>query len=255
MVSKNRQFHLCSVLLWDDLWLAQRHDFDGALIGRYQKWYPDWLNTETLFYRDRTGCRMSKIVSNTNRVFSLYFWWGGDLKIFRGWSRMGGGDLRKKSDWSQSCPPNTKSGHILLFWAWNTVFWGTFELKSRQIWHKNVFRFFKFSGMNLGWGGGTSLGPKMGTIFEWGGDLQNLRWMGDLPVPPGKKKPWVKSIKALFEFVEKMFNLDEQVIWSFLTLIAKNKLDEKGTLSLSSIGVPFLMNAKYNHNLGVHMPA
>ena len=52
-----------------------------------------------------------------------------------------------------------------------------------------------------------------------------------------------------------MFNLDEQVIWSFLTQIAKNKLDEKGTLSLSSIGIPFLMNAKYNHNLGVHMPA
>ena len=28
---------------------------------------------------------------------------------------------------------------------------------------KNVFKFFKFSGMNLGWKG-TSLGPKMGTM-------------------------------------------------------------------------------------------
>ena len=42
----------------------------------------------------------------------------------------------------------------------------------------------------------------------------------------------------LFEFVEKLVNLDEKVIWSFLTLIAKNKLDEKGTLSLISNGVP-----------------
>ena len=40
-------------------------------------------------------------------------------------------------------------------------------------------------------------------------------------------KLWVKSIQTLFEFVEKLVNLDEKVIWSFLTLIAKNKLDEK----------------------------
>ena len=58
-------------------------------------------------------------------------------------------------------------------------------------------------------------------------------------------KLWVKSNKTLFEFVAKLFNLDGKVIWSFffLTLIAKNELDEKGTLSLISIGVPFLINA------------
>ena len=38
-------------------------------------------------------------------------------------------------------------------------------------------------------------------------------------------------------------NRDNKVHWSFLSLIAKNKLDEKGTLSLISNGVPFLMNA------------
>ena len=42
----------------------------------------------------------------------------------------------------------------------------------------------------------------------------------------------VKSIQTLFEFVEKLFNLDEKVIWSFLTLIAKNKLDEKELTAL-----------------------
>ena len=36
----------------------------------------------------------------------------------------------------------------------------------------------------------------------------------------------VKSIQTLFEFVEKLVNFDEKVIWSFLILIAMNKLDE-----------------------------
>ena len=59
-------------------------------------------------------------------------------------------------------------------------------------------------------------------------------------------KLWVKSIQTLFEFVEKHVNLDldEKVIWSFLTLIAMNILDEKWTLSLLSNRVPFLMNAR-----------
>ena len=42
-------------------------------------------------------------------------------------------------------------------------------------------------------------------------------------------KLWVKSIKTYFEFIEKLFNLYEKVIRSFLTMIAKNKLDGKGT--------------------------
>ena len=50
----------------------------------------------------------------------------GDLKIFgprrspKGmksgrWNQSGGGDLWKKSDWSQNCPLNAKLGHFLLF--------------------------------------------------------------------------------------------------------------------------------------------
>ena len=39
-----------------------------------------------------------------------------------------------------------------------------------------------------------------------------------------------KINQTLFEFVAKLFNLDEKVIWSFLTLIAKNKLDKRETI-------------------------
>ena len=53
-----------------------------------------------------------------------------------------------------------------------------------------------------------------------------------------------KSIQTLFESVEKLVNPDEKVIWSFLTLTAKNKFDEKGTLSLISYRVSFLLNAR-----------
>ena len=53
---------------------------------------------------------------------------------------------------------------------------------------------------------------------------------------------FVSKINPNFvEFVEKLVSLDEKVIWNFLTLIAKNKLDKKGTLSLISNRVPFLM--------------
>ena len=119
-----------------------------------------------------------KILCQLHRVFSLNFWWG-DSKFsvpigpWQGRSRMGGGDLQKKSDWSQNCPINAKLGHFIAFYS-------TFELKSSQIWHKNVFKFFKFSGTNLGWGG-TSLGPKTGTSVGWGGDWQNFRRMGGTP--------------------------------------------------------------------------
>ena len=48
--------------------------------------------------------------------------------------------------------------------------------------------------------------------------------------------------KLILNLLKNCLTLHEKVIWSFLTLIAKNKLDEKGTLSLISIGVPFVMN-------------
>ena len=55
------------------------------------------------------------------RVFSLNFWWG-DSKFLvpvgrspTGTKSDGGGNLQKKSDWSQNCPPNAELGHFLQF--------------------------------------------------------------------------------------------------------------------------------------------
>ena len=60
--------------LWDDLWLAQRHDFDsgflwGALIGQCQEGCPDDRIREKTFFREQTGCQRSKFVSKINPNF------------------------------------------------------------------------------------------------------------------------------------------------------------------------------------------
>ena len=65
--------------------------------------------------------------------------------------------------------------------------------KSNQIWHKNVFKFFKFSGMNLGWGG-ISLDPKMGTSVGWVGIDKIFAGWGYPKSPPEKKTLWLFSI-------------------------------------------------------------
>ena len=114
----------------------------------------------------------------------------GDLKIFGPcWSPTGtksdGGGLAKKSDWSRNCPPNAKLGHFLLFYAWNTAFQGTFELKSSQIWHKTVFKFFKFSETNLGWG--DKPWSKIGDKCRMGG-LTKFSLDGGTPQSPREKK-------------------------------------------------------------------
>ena len=62
-----------------------------------------------------------------------------------------------------------------------------FELKSSQIWHKNVFKFFKFLGTNLGWGG-QALVQKRGQVSD-GGELTKFSPDGGIPqflTPPGK---------------------------------------------------------------------
>ena len=150
------------------------------------------MYTFTRVWRLFQKLTLSAFVSICQGFFSKFLM-GGDSKFSVpvgprwGRSRMGGGDLRKKSDWSQNCPLNAKLAHFLLFWAWNTAFKCTFQLKSGQIWHKNVFKFFKFSGTNLGWGGDkpwSKNGDKcqmggIGKIFAgWGGPPQS---------PPGKK--------------------------------------------------------------------
>ena len=131
------------------------------------------------------------------RVFSLNFWWGGPQIFWSpsvpdgdevGW---GGGNLAKKSDWSPNCTLNAKSDHFFAILSMKYSF--------SQIWHKNVFKFFKFSGTNLG-GGGTSLGPKTGTSVGWG-DWQNFCQMGGPPSPPRKKTLSGYECFLLLEFV------------------------------------------------------
>ena len=72
-----------------------------------------------------------------------------------------------------------------------------FELKSSQIWHKNVFKFFQIFGdePRMG-GGGTSLGPKLGTSVGWGG-LANFRRIGGPPSPP---PPGKETLSIYLEF-------------------------------------------------------
>ena len=117
---------------------------------------------------------------------------GGGTQNFRspsptGTKSDGGGDLRKKSE--------AKTAHLMQNYAIFCYFKHEIQLfkvllslKISQIWHKNVFKFFKFSGTNSAGGGGPSLGLKTGTSVRWG-DWQNFHQMGDPPVPPGKKKP------------------------------------------------------------------
>ena len=59
-----------------------------------------------------------------------------------------------------------------------------FELKSSQIWHKNVFKFFKFLGTNLGWG--EKPWSKNGDKCRMGG-LAKFSPDGGPPSPPREK--------------------------------------------------------------------
>ena len=120
---------------------------------------------------------------------------GGDSKFSvpvgprRGQSRMGE-NLRKKSDWSQNCLLNAKLGHFYLSMKYSFLryFWVT---RLRQIWQKNVFKFVKFSGMNLGWGGDKHWSKNWDMCRM--GELAKFLPDGGPPRPPGKKKPWTQS--------------------------------------------------------------
>ena len=63
------------------------------------------------------------------RVFSLNFWWGGDSKFLvpvgprRGRSQMGGGNLQKKSDWSQKCPLRPFFAILSMKYSFLRYFW------------------------------------------------------------------------------------------------------------------------------------
>ena len=121
--------------------------------------------------------------------------------------------------------------HFLVFWRLPSLF--MFSSKGDDLWLVQRCDF----------NGGFSL-----RCSDWSMSKTMPRWSNT-----GKtfNRWWISCLmskinhdKTLFEFVAKLFNLDEKVIKSFLILIAKKKLDEKWTLSLISISVSFLVNAQ-----------
>ena len=116
------------------------------------------------------------------RVFSLNFWWGGGTQNI--WDEVGWGDLGRKFDWSQNCPPNEELGLFCFFKHEIQLFKVLFSLKVVKFDTKMYLYFSNFQGRTSAGGRGTSLGPKTGDKCQMG-DWQNFSWMGD-PVPPGK---------------------------------------------------------------------
>ena len=105
-----------------------------------------------------------------------------------GW---GGGNLWKKSDWSQNCP--LMQNYIIFCYSKHEIqlFKVLLSLRVVKFDTKNVSRFFKYFETNLGWG--ASLGPKTGTCVGWGVDKIFAWWGGRPPSPPGKKTPGEES--------------------------------------------------------------
>ena len=68
------------------------------------------------------------------------------------------------------------------------------------MWHKNVFKFLKFSGTNLSWGG-QALVQKRGQVSDGGGGIGKIvaGW-GDPPVPPRKKTLGLALATRLVKF-------------------------------------------------------
>ena len=125
------------------------------------------------------------------RVFSLNFWWGGgELKIFGPRrspteTKLDGGGLAKKCDWSQTCPPNAKLGHFLLFKHEIQPFKVLLGLKVVKFDTKMYFKFSNFRGQTSAGGGGQALVQKRGQVSDGGIDNIFARW-GD-PHPLRKK--------------------------------------------------------------------
>ena len=101
---------------------------------------------------------------------------------------MGGGDLRKKSDWSQNCPLNAKLGY---FKHEIQLFKVLLSLKVVKFDTKMYLNFSNFRGRTSA-GGGQALVQKRGQVSDGGGGIGKIfaGW-GDPPVPQ-EKKPWYK---------------------------------------------------------------
>ena len=110
---------------------------------------------------------------NAQGFFSKFLMRG--LKIFRppllpNGDEVGWGEGLAKKIWLKPKLPTYKC-KIRPFFAILSMKY----IKSSQIWHKNVFKFFKFSGTNLGWGG-QALVQKRGQVSDGGIDKIFAGW-------------------------------------------------------------------------------
>ena len=105
-----------------------------------------------------------------------------------------------------------------------------FWAKSSQIWHKNEFKFFKFLGTNLGWGGVTSLGPKVDTSVGWGIDKIFAGW--GTPKSPQEKTLIVHMVDILHT---KIYNTFVSVVGYSEHLTYKKKFTTQNDFRISLI--------------------
>ena len=118
----------------------------------------------------------------------------GRLKIFgprqspTGAKSDGGGLAKKKSDWSQNCPPNAKLGLFLLFKHRIQFFNVLLSLKVVKFDTKMYLNFSNFRGRTLAGGGGQALVQKCWQMSDVGIDNIYARWGTLSP----QENPWRK---------------------------------------------------------------
>ena len=128
----------------------------------------------------------------------------------------------------------------------------TFELRSSQIWHRNVFNFFKFLGTNLGWGGGGNKPWSKNGDRCWMGGIDKIFAGWGTPSPPGKKTLWYVGI-ALFCPAKSVFYVDFPV---FFLLFCDMFIGYKRTLYTKWQLYPHfvVVGHKYSHFLQSSSP-
>ena len=119
---------------------------------------------------------------------------GGGLKIFGPrrsptGKKSGGGDLRKKSDWSQNCRPNAKLGHFCYFKLKHEIqlFKALLSLKVVKFDTKMYLNFSNFRGRTLA--GGDKPWSKNGDKCRMGGGGIDKIFAGWGPPVPQEKNP------------------------------------------------------------------
>ena len=162
-------------------------------MGGYRGMSGYWNKYGTFYMAYRVAHDRKKLIdyvcgANIPQVFLSKFLMGGTLNF---WSpsvpdgdEVGGGDLQKKSDWSQNCSPNAKLGYfkheIQLFKVLLSLKVGKFDTNM-------YLNFSNFRG-RFSAGGGQALVQKREQVSDGGVDKSFAGW-GDPsppPPPPGK---------------------------------------------------------------------